>query len=98
MKAQASRGGADWQASWWRVDVNGTPSRIPLIVPLFITALRRSEELILAMEARGYVSGAQRTRFARFAWTKADTLAILGMLGIYLLAWRMQWPALTYFL
>jgi len=97
MKAQASRGGADGQAPWWRVDVMAR-ARIPLIVPLFITALRRSEELILAMEARGYVSGAQRTRFARFAWTKADTLAILGMLGIYLLAWRMQWPALTYFL
>ncbi len=92
MKAQASRGGADGQAPWWRLDQMAR-ARIPLIVPLFITALRRSEELILAMEARGYVSGAYRTRFALFAWTKVDTLAILCMFCVYLLAWRIQWPA-----
>ncbi len=92
MKAQASRGGASGQAPWWRLDVMAR-ARIPLIVPLFITALRRSEELILAMEARGYVSGTHRTRFAQFAWSKADTLAVLAMFGIYLLAWRIQWPA-----
>lgn len=97
MKAQASRGGGDGQAPWWRID-RIARARIPLIVPLFITALRRSEELILAMEARGYVSGAQRTRFVRFAWTKIDTLAILCMLGIYLLAWRIQWPGFDRFL
>jgi len=92
MKAQASRGGRVGQARWWRPDQMAR-ERIPLIVPLFLTALRRSEELILAMEARNYVSGAKRTRFVRLGWTTLDTLTILLMICIYLLAWQIQWPA-----
>lgn len=92
MKAQASRGGAIGQVRWWRVD-RMARARIPLIVPLFLTALRRSEELILAMEARNYVSGAERTRFVQFSWTTLDTLVILGMACIYLVAWQIRWPA-----
>lgn len=92
MKAQASRGGAIGHVRWWRVDLLAR-ARIPLIVPLFLTALRRSEELILAMEARNYVSGAKRTRFSHFSWTTLDTLVILGMACIYLLAWQIRWPA-----
>ncbi len=34
----------------------------PLVVPLFISAFRRADELALAMEARGYCIGAVRTR------------------------------------
>lgn len=94
MKAQASRGGPIGQVRWWRPDLMAR-ARIPLIVPLFLTALRRSEELILAMEARNYVSGAKRTRFVCLGWTTADTVAILLMVCIYLLAWRIQWPALS---
>ena len=33
----------------------------PLMVPLFIGAFRRADELALAMEARGYRIGAART-------------------------------------
>jgi energy-coupling factor transport system permease protein len=91
MKAQASRGGPIGQAHWWRLDVM-VRARIPLIVPLFLTALRRSEELILAMEARNYVSGAKRTRFVHFNWTTLDTIALALLICIYLLVWQMQWP------
>lgn len=94
MKAQASRGGVIGQVRWWRLDLMAR-ARIPLIVPLFLTALRRSEELILAMEARNYVSGAKRTRFIHFNWTTLDTLVVLGMACLYLLAWQIRWPALT---
>lgn len=89
MKAQASRGGGIGQVRWWRVDLMAR-ARIPLIVPLFLSALRRSEELILAMEARNYVSGAKRTRFIHFSWTTLDTLVILSMICIYLVAWQIQ--------
>ncbi|MBX3011160.1 MAG: energy-coupling factor transporter transmembrane protein EcfT [Caldilineaceae bacterium] len=93
MKAQASRGGAIGQARWWRPDQMAR-ERLPLIVPLFLTALRRSEELIVAMEARNYSSGIQRTRFAQLSWHTLDTLALLLMLSIYLLAWQLPWSAL----
>ena len=37
-------------------------SFIPLVVPVFISALRREEVLALAMEARGYRNAQNRTR------------------------------------
>lgn len=37
-------------------------SFIPLVVPVFISAFRRAEELALAMEARGYRNAQNRTR------------------------------------
>lgn len=90
MKAQASRGGLFGQIRWWRLDLM-VRARIPLIVPLFLAALRRSEDLIVAMEARNYVSGAQRTRFARFNWTLLDTIAVALLGCLYLLTWQLQW-------
>lgn len=58
MRAQVSRG-ADFET--------GTMFRrarnlVPLVVPLFISAFRRADELALAMEARGFKIGARRTR------------------------------------
>ena len=92
MKAQASRGGMIGRTAWWRPD-QLAQARIPLIIPLFLTALRRAEDLILAMEARGYVSGARRTRFAQLDWQGLDTIALLLMATVFLLAWRFPWPA-----
>ena len=89
MKAQASRGGLFGQIHWWRLDLM-VRARIPLVVPLFLAALRRSEDLIVAMEARNYVSGAQRTRFVRFNWTMLDTIAVTLLGCLYLLVWQIQ--------
>ncbi len=94
MKAQASRGNNAGHIPWWRPDQLAR-ARIPLIVPLFLTALRRSEELILAMEARGYAGGANRSRFVQFSWTLMDTVVLLLMAAVTLLAWRLPWPALS---
>ncbi len=91
MKAQASRGNRASQTRWWRPDQMAR-ARIPLIVPLFLTALRRSEELIVAMEARGYAGGAMRSRFVQFSWTLMDTVVVLLMVFVYLLAWQLPWP------
>lgn len=95
MKAQASRGGMIGRIPWWRPDQLAR-ARIPLIIPLFLTALRRSEDLILAMEARGYVGGARRTRFAQLSWQEIDTIALLLMCIVFLLAWRLPWPLINF--
>ena len=79
MKAQASRG----------VDFNrgGVFKRfgaiISLIIPLFISALERSEELANAMIVRGYDPKAKRTRYRllRFSWR--DIIAFLFIGGIF---------------
>ena len=79
MKAQASRG----------VDFNhgGIFRRfaavIALIIPLFVSALERSEELANAMIVRGYDPKAKRTRYRllRFSWR--DLLAFLFIGGIF---------------
>lgn len=58
MRAQISRGADFESGNLWRKARN----LIPLIVPLFVSAFRRADELALAMEARGYRLGARRTR------------------------------------
>src|SRR4051794_13844211 len=61
IKAQLSRG-AEIGGSFWRIDKTAR-AFVPLFVPLFIGAFRRAEDLVLAMEARGYISGGGRTNY-----------------------------------
>ena len=85
MKAQASRG----------VDFNrgGLFKRfgavIALIIPLFVSALERSEELANAMIVRGYDPRANRTRYRllRFSWRDiiAFLLVAIGFAGVIVL-------------
>ncbi|MFU8794484.1 MAG: energy-coupling factor transporter transmembrane component T family protein, partial [Dethiobacteria bacterium] len=58
MRAQVSRGADFETGSIFRRAQN----LVPLIVPLFVSAFRRADDLALAMEARGYRLGAKRTR------------------------------------
>ena len=73
MKAQASRG----------VDFNhgGLGKRfkaiISLIIPLFVSAFQRSEELSDAMEARGYDPRAKRTKYRKLRFTYRDIIAFI---------------------
>ena len=73
MKAQASRG----------VDFNkgGLFKRfkavISLIIPLFVSAIQRSEELSDAMEARGYDPRAKRTKYRLLRFHFKDLLAFV---------------------
>jgi energy-coupling factor transport system permease protein len=77
-KAQASRG-ADWGTR-----KGGLLARIrqviPLILPLFLTSLRRAETMALAMDARGYATITRRTSMVvmHFAWKDALTI-LLGI-------------------
>ena len=46
---------------------------IPLLVPLFVSAFKRAEDLAIAMEVRGYRGGEGRTRYRQLKWDWRDT-------------------------
>lgn len=50
---------------------------VSLIVPLFVSAFERSDELADAMEARGYNPKAKRTRFRKPKWKFIDTISFI---------------------
>lgn len=61
-------------------------SLIPVLVPLFISAVRRANDLAMAMEARCYRGGTGRTKMKPLVYTKTDYMAYLIML-IYIMIW-----------
>ena len=81
VKAQASRG-ADFGRGGRLHFVRRTRELLPLLVPLFLDAFRRAEDLILAMEARCYMGGKGRTHLVRFRSSPRDYLAVI-VLGLY---------------
>lgn len=72
MKAQASRG-VDFMHGKIQEKIRAIVS---LIVPLFISAFQRSEELANAMEARGYDPSASRTRYRQLSFHYRDVIAL----------------------
>jgi energy-coupling factor transport system permease protein len=71
MKAQTARG-ADFTSGGLIKRAKGI---IPLIVPLFVSAFRRADELAMAMEARCYRGGKGRTRMKVLKLKRADWIA-----------------------
>ncbi|MEG2639207.1 MAG: energy-coupling factor transporter transmembrane component T [Clostridiales bacterium] len=57
---------------------------ISMVVPLFVSAFRRSEDLALAMEARGYVGGEGRTMFRelKLRYTDIIVMTIFVLLNV----------------
>ena len=55
--------------------VNKAKALVPILVPLFISAFRRADELAMAMEARCYAGGDQRTRMNVMKITSIDYVA-----------------------
>ena len=81
MKAQASRG-VDLKEGSLKEKLMAVLS---LIVPLFVSSFQRAEELADAMEARGYVPSAVRTRYKVLKRTTKDLVLIficLSLLGV----------------
>jgi len=78
MKAQASRGADFGEGGIFRF-VKRTKQTATLIVPLFVDAFRRAEDLILAMDARCYTGGQGRTKIVRFRMTGLDYAIIASM-------------------
>ncbi|MHB9091895.1 MAG: energy-coupling factor transporter transmembrane component T family protein, partial [Chloroflexota bacterium] len=75
MKSQASRG-ADLGTKRRLEFINTARMMAALIVPLFVDALRRGEDLILAMEARCYVGGRNRTHLITLHFITHDWIAM----------------------
>ncbi len=78
MRAQSARG-ADFE--------HGSLSQrmralVPLLVPLFVSAFRRADELATAMEARAYRGGEGRTRWRQRRLGAADAMAGAAMLAL----------------
>lgn len=72
MKAQMSRG-ADFESGNL---MRRAKNMVPLLVPLFVSAFRRADELAMAMEARCYRGGQGRTRMKQLKTGGIDYGAI----------------------
>lgn len=79
MKAQMARG-ADFESGGM---LKRAKSLIPLLVPLFVSAFRRANDLAMAMEARCYRGGDGRTKMKPLRYASRDYVAYLMML-VYL--------------
>ena len=78
MKAQSSRG-VDFKHGKISTRIRALVS---LIVPLFISAFQRSEELADAMEARGYNPRAKRTRYRKLSISLYDPIILLFFVAL----------------
>lgn len=76
MKAQIARG-ADFESGNL---IKKVKSLVPLLVPLFISAFRRANDLAMAMEARCYRGGDHRTKMKPLIYQKRDRMAYLTIL------------------
>lgn len=79
MKAQIARG-ADFECG---NIFKRAKALVPLLVPLFISAFRRANDLAMAMEARCYRGGDGRTKMKPLVYRRRDALAYL-VLFLYL--------------
>ena len=71
MKAQMARG-ADFESG---NVLQKAKAMVPLLVPLFISAFRRANDLAMAMESRCYRGGDGRTKMKPLVYQKADYVA-----------------------
>ncbi len=90
MKAQASRG-ADFSSGniWQRAK-----AMVPLLVPLFISAFRRADDLATAMEARCYRGGEGRTKMHVLAYSGRDAAAFSAVLVVTAVLFVKWWMGL----
>ncbi|MBQ8199856.1 MAG: energy-coupling factor transporter transmembrane protein EcfT [Lachnospiraceae bacterium] len=77
MKAQMARG-ADFDSGNMMKKIK---AMVPLLVPLFVSAFRRANDLAMAMEARCYQGGDGRTKMKPLKYHKADILAYVILLA-----------------
>ena len=85
MSAQKARG-ADFETGSL---LDRAKALLPILVPLFISAFRRADELAIAMESRCYNGGAGRTRMKQLRYEGRDYVAltfgvllIVAMIGL----------------
>lgn len=76
MKAQIARG-ADFESG---NIIQRAKAMIPILVPLFVSAFRRANDLAMAMEARCYNGGDGRTKMKPLRYNKTDRIAYVILL------------------
>ena len=81
MSAQKARG-ADFESGNL---FQKAKALVPILVPLFISAFRRADELAVAMECRCYHGGEGRTKLHVLRYQKQDYL-VLGFFGVVLVS------------
>ena len=86
MNAQTARG-ADFTSGGL---IRRARALIPLLVPLFVSAFRRANDLALAMESRGYHGGEGRTRMNPLVYQRRDRIAY-GIIALYLVLIFLIW-------
>lgn len=79
MKAQMARG-ADFESGNLLLRVK---NMIPLLVPLFVSAFRRADDLAMAMEARCYNGGEGRTKMKPLRYAGVDHKAYVLVIGYF---------------
>ena len=79
MKAQLARG-ADFES---KNMMRRVKSMLPLLIPLFVSALRRANDLALAMEARCYRGGEGRSKMKPLIYKIVDKRAFFAV-GLYM--------------
>ena len=73
MSAQKARG-ADFETGSL---VDRAKAMLPILVPLFVSAFRRADELAVAMESRCYHGGEGRTRMKKLKFAGRDIMALI---------------------
>lgn len=89
MKAQSSRG-ADFESG---NIFRRAKAMTPLLIPLFISAFRRADELATAMECRCYHGGEGRTRLRQLKITRADifSMCMIPVLILFVVGAKIWW-------
>ena len=86
MKAQMARG-SDLSAGPFKDRLKAV---VPLLVPLFVSAFKRAEDLATAMEVRGYRGGEGRTKYRQLKWDMKDTVSLLVLVIVAVVLWMLR--------
>ena len=87
IKAQTARG-ADFDSGSL---LQRAKNMLPILIPLFISAFRRADELAIAMEARCYRGGEGRTRMHELVYKTGDFIALAIIVLLIAVLAVMRW-------
>ena len=91
IKAQTSRG-ADFQSG---NILQKAKNMLPILIPLFISAFRRADDLAVAMEARCYRGGEGRTRMHQLAYRGGAAAAFVFGIAMIVFLVLLRWGPLA---
>jgi len=69
--------------------INRIRKTVSIIIPVFVAALQRADDLALAIEARGYKGGVKRTIYTRLRFETPEWVFALGASGAVVILWAL---------